>query len=455
MSLIDAFLLDPCRTNIWVAHRTDSSAGSGTATDPFNANTAQRFDALMNALDEFTHVHLGPGIFQTHGFSDEDPTSGWQPKKGMKITGSGIDVTTIQLTGTGTTDRRYYAIGHALPAGQVDFFEISDLTIDCNLAGATYNVARGAVRVRGNHSRIRRIKAVNWGSRSASKRCFVLSLVTAQANAVFSEIVNCAMEDCIVTRPALDQTVFESVALHTGTKEAEWPSSEVVFGQGPWIRNCFVDFADANGAPDFTKAFIAISAGWCEGGVIEGNHVQNVRWGGPAQKITKTGTLICRNNYYRNVIRGPWGNYAGSNFDVERWLIEGNTIELALMTETTGLNVPIGIELLGVNSPAYSYKQVVARHNKIRYLDGQMQGAYTGWGIKIEGAQDSIVENNVIELLPVNPIKNFSCGSVKYFNNTTPGGVLIRGFNGDSNQKYNELETEAEDALLLGLLRKG
>lgn len=99
MSLLDALLLDPCRVNVWIAARNDGIKGSGTISDPYNAKDAGTFDALMNGFPEYTHVNLGPGKSQTAGYSDSAPTAGWQPKRGMKIIGSGVDVTTIKLVG--------------------------------------------------------------------------------------------------------------------------------------------------------------------------------------------------------------------------------------------------------------------------------------------------------------------------------------------------------------------
>ena len=78
----------------------------------------------------------------------------------------------------------------------------------------------------------------------------------------------------------------------------------------------------------------------------------------------------------------------------------------------------------------------------------------TGSGIQVEGAENVIVENNVVEVIPVNPLKNLRCGSVKYFNNTKPDGTLIQGFNDDTDKKYDELETEAEDALVLSMFKR-
>ena len=85
MSLLDAFLLESYRVNVWLAVRTDGIAGSGSMSDPYDASTAATFDALMDGFAEYTQVNLGPGEFQTNGYCDE--SGGWQPKAGMKIVG--------------------------------------------------------------------------------------------------------------------------------------------------------------------------------------------------------------------------------------------------------------------------------------------------------------------------------------------------------------------------------
>ena len=135
MSLIEALLLDSPRIDIWVAKRTDNIAGSGTQMDPYDGSTLAKFDALMNGLGTNTCVHLGPGEFQTAGYYDGISGTYWQAKTGMRIVGSGIDVTTLKLVNTAATTQRVYAIGHALSSSTVDYFEVSDLTIDCIWAG--------------------------------------------------------------------------------------------------------------------------------------------------------------------------------------------------------------------------------------------------------------------------------------------------------------------------------
>jgi hypothetical protein len=41
MALIDTFLLDPAKFNIWMAVRNDRIFGSGTAQDPYNGAARQ------------------------------------------------------------------------------------------------------------------------------------------------------------------------------------------------------------------------------------------------------------------------------------------------------------------------------------------------------------------------------------------------------------------------------
>ncbi len=52
MALSDALFLDPYPFRTWVAKRTDGVAGTGTASDPLNANTAAKFDSIISGVLE-------------------------------------------------------------------------------------------------------------------------------------------------------------------------------------------------------------------------------------------------------------------------------------------------------------------------------------------------------------------------------------------------------------------
>jgi len=303
MSLIDALLLDPVRINIWIAKRTDGIGGSGTLNDPYDGSTATKFDTLMrDVVGINTCVHLGPGTFDTAGYYDGITGTYWQAKSGVRIVGSGIDVTTLKLVNTAATTQRVYAIGHPLSSSTVDFFEVSDLTVDCNLSGVSGTTSTaGAVRVMGNHSRVVRVKVKNWGNKSTGTPRFVMAMLTGDPSNNVTGVVNCGIEECIALSPH-SSAVGPMTVLHVGGKETAGTSEEA-FGLGPYIRNCFVDCEQTT---DFTKDFRALSIAWCKGGIVEGNQVHNAKYGGPYQTATGARDVVVRNNVYRNVYKGPY-----------------------------------------------------------------------------------------------------------------------------------------------------
>src|SRR6266516_1761374 len=300
MSLLDALLLDPFRINVWIAYRTDGVKGTGTQNDPYDASTATKLDALLNNFSANTRVHMGPGPFQTNGYAD-GVGGGWQPKPGMKIVGSGIDVTTLQLAAT-SSNAHFYAIGHALSSSTLDYFEVSDLTIDCNLAGHSgASVACGAVRVMGNHARVRRIKVINWGTKSSTRPCFVIGVVTADPPSGVTGVTDCGIEECMAVTPG-SGNVGPVTLLHAGGIESA-ATNVTGLGIGPFIRNCFVDAGQTSPFPNEIRG---LSMAWCKGGIVEGNQAHNMMYGGPFQQPTSAQDVIVRTNFYKNVNKGPF-----------------------------------------------------------------------------------------------------------------------------------------------------
>lgn len=537
MSLLDALLLDPAPFDVWIAVRTDGMKGSGTASDPYHGGGG-KLDAILDGLPANTHIHLGPDTFDTSGYAD-GVSGGWQPKAGMKIEGSGIGVTTLRLVGT-SQNVSYYAIGHALTTGGsqpnlLDFFEISDLTIDCNLTGQTpTQVSCAAIRIMGNHCRIRRVKAKNWGTKYGPNRCYVISAIIADPSSGVMEVVDAGIEDCIVVEPAtasIPTTTYVTL-IHAGGLEGSTHVES--FGRAPFIRNCFLDGGTLTSGPELR----GLSMSWCRGGVIEGNQIHNIKHGGPYQDKTSTRDLIVRNNHYRNVWKGPFFNLptygpsvgtatlsktgvvvtatttpdhklftrdrvmldaspdtfdgwaeitvTANNkftyntsvsgtpvsasviqkvFGVDRLVIEGNSISLAPNTSGNVDDV-VGIYLNGAGLgptdstyPTYPHGDVIVRNNKIRFLDGAYEANFIGYGLQLNGAKRLIVENNVIESAQPNPMRNVRCGSVKYSNNRTFAGVLIRGYReaiigGAGELYYDDLETDAEDAFVMAMFNE-
>ena len=225
---------------------------------PFAALVTFQFDRILRDLPSNTRINLGPGTFQTRGYAPQGINS-WQPKAGQNIVGAGIGVTTLQLVGASVADQHYHAIGvnlspsGATPAAPVGGFEISDLTIDCNMDNqplrgqSNYTpVACGAVRVFGSHCRIRNVKAINWDTKSLKEGCFVLSIIDASTETtdgngqpVMQESTASGIEDCIAVAPSRNCT-REVTVLHVGGKKNAANQAQA-FGVAPFIRNNFVD----------------------------------------------------------------------------------------------------------------------------------------------------------------------------------------------------------------------
>jgi hypothetical protein len=106
-----------------------------------------------------------------------------------------------------------------------------------------------------------------------------------------------------------------------------------------------------------------------------------------------------------------------------------------------------------VETPDYFHGDIIIRNNKIRWVDG-LPPADTGVKVRVAGAKNAIVKDNIIDTIATHPLENERCGSGTLFNNRAPGGLLLRGWNKDLSRYYDELETEAEDALVMSLFNK-
>ena len=136
----------------WLAIRTDVADGMGTGTpsDPFAANTPSSFaDIMRDGVGANTLIRLGPGVFRTRGTGgngyEMDPLlHAWSPKSGQRIIGAGMFSTTLQfvwdldptvnLNQVYNPGQRHFMIANFVD--YLDSFELSDLTLDCNLQNA-------------------------------------------------------------------------------------------------------------------------------------------------------------------------------------------------------------------------------------------------------------------------------------------------------------------------------
>jgi hypothetical protein len=364
-------------------------------------------DDVLNALPANLHVHLGPTPagqpFLTRGYAD-GVSGGWQPKPGQKISGAGVDVTVLKLVPTAWPGAHFFVIGHALTAGDpagpnlLDFLEVSDLTIDCNLSippGTA--VACGGVRLMGNHARIRRVKAVQWGTNAVARPCFVLAGITGETSAGLGECVDIGIEECIVVQPAASVSDGVVTALHVGGQEGAGNAAEA-YGKGPFIRRCFVD----GGSPAAAVEYRGLSMGWCRGGLVEGNQVHNVRYGGPYQEQTSALDVIVRDNFYKNVAKGPYWKLG----QLSEQSIGGGSLTVTGGVATVTLNashhLAVGERVQIGGSPnvhdGIHVLSAVPSSTSFCFNTAQTADATVEWVKKVFGVGRLIVERNTIEL---------------------------------------------------------
>jgi len=149
------------------------------------------------------------------------------------------------------------------------------------------------------------------------------------------------------------------------------------------------------------------------------------------------------------------GSFAfGALWQIGRVIIENNTVELVL-TITSGVDLPIAIRLdRVVSSPAsptspYVFAQAVLRNNVIRHVNDASDSTALPLAIQLNSCQAAIVEENVVHLDVDNAIQFTDCGAVKFFNNQSPSGALIQGYDTVNVHFVNELTTDADLGALL------
>lgn len=455
------------------------AVGGGAAASAQKA-LELRFDTVMSTLVSInTCVHIRPGVIPTRGYKDTSPA--WELKAGLRIVGSGIDVTRIKLMATATTATRCYAFGHALiaaaAANLVDFCEICDLTIHCGFTSAnrTTTEAAGGVRMMGNYARVVRTKLTHWGCRNASLPMFGIALLTGNTDTGSGAtdvpgVVNCGIQDCIVIAPQDVAEIKGPISLlHVGGPETATSTSTPAVGTSPYLRDCYVDCGQTTltNTTD-AKRLRALSMSWCRGGVVEGNQVSNAFYGGPYSETLGAYEIIVRNNVYRNVATGPcWQLSNLSAKGIQKLLIEGNVLELTAVDVnplTTGASLTtrfaLGIALSDKEAATTPFGNVVIRANVVRYTNGTPV-SQKGSGILVWGATSLLVRENTFDLVASPPplsvqtnMTNKFCASVQYFENRTPVGKLVQGFLEPSGPFYTELATDADDAFMLSLLRR-
>jgi hypothetical protein len=388
-------------------------------------------------------VRLLPGVFRTAGHAGDSSFSGWAAQSGMRIAGSGMGATTLRLIPANGATR--YAVGTNFGATNLAGFELTDLTIDCNLPPSPANGTRtGAVRVRGSHIYLRRVRGIRYGARSADGKA-VVPVFTAAGEG--SE--NCVMLDCAVEEPAPAHNSIASIYVFAGDTSGATLQSGHRFCV---VRNCAVRGAAGfeNPIPQIAERVRAIEPGPGLGTVIDGNQVANCAVGvyDAVGGLTRPARdMVISNNYFRNVSQGLWFRNNGA-VELGRLVLLDNFIELA--TAAGGLSGDewqTGIRISSTQTGT-RFAQLVIRKNIIRDVQVSL-GVTSGLkGIHLQRCGESIIENNILDNIADNDaIRLENCLVAKCFNNQDHGGKLLRGYDANSRRQVSELKSQLENAL--------
>ncbi len=277
MSLLDAFIEDSAtnpgqsdRKVVYIAIRNDGATGSGTVDDPYNGSTDELLDNLLsdvNVMAENMTIHFGPGIFETKGYGAQSANAVWFPRSGQWFIGSGIHQTTLRLVEAQAQDSSlnrgwmapFYSGGTLMME-----VEISDMTIDCNLARQpaldikdqpNLITASAIVLSPASQVSIRRVRVINWGPHTPTivngnvgedlaQECFPIYIDPPYPP---PEHPNNVVEDCVWEQPDLcparESTLVNAKAIPMATVRNCYFNCDMTTGQAqPAISVLKIDY---------------------------------------------------------------------------------------------------------------------------------------------------------------------------------------------------------------------
>jgi len=185
-----------------------------------------RFDEVMRSVLPYSIIHLGPGTFETRGYTVLwlkypygffDISIGFELQSGQRLIGSGIDVSVLRLVLPIDETIAHIVVG----SEGADYAEVADLTVDCNGPGhatpfglLSAPVTCGAVTINGSFNRVRRMRVVNHFVQAAPE-CFAIFLSKSRDPFAFTPIFG-VIDDCILEKPSENNTHETTLASLAG-----------------------------------------------------------------------------------------------------------------------------------------------------------------------------------------------------------------------------------------------
>lgn len=454
---------------VYLARRTDGSSGTGTESDPYDASTAPKFDALMAGFhtlfaERSLTIKLGPGLFLTKARDSYGPNAGgnfgaqhWLHAN-WTLQGSGMFATEIRNAnpnGNGVT--MFNSSGGTWGGAEEGQITISDLTLNPQRSAFCDRAPTESIPIAGDGKTATGTKAAHgWSvgdqirvsnaTENAFKGVYYLSAKTPDTfsfpgavKGTATATVQRSGQWTAVRLNGGNLKLFRVRAIDCGSSAPErecWPlwlgsgerntvdecvveacsghmSSISIFpGTHPLVRNCRVDGTGCDGS-------IAISA---NAGTITQNYVKNASYAIYADSFSNDeGTLI-----QGNVIEGASyaGIYVRPNNHHRTIIITDNIVKGGAAT------IGIGVDPLSASSTDPPIGWLNARGEKVWIEDVTIANNSVGGKnillAQVRGAKivDNTAGSGVFYAMKGEPL-------VRHGNRTTTGEVAM-GLEDDS-----------------------
>jgi hypothetical protein len=134
---------------------------------------------------------------------------------------------------------------------------------------------------------------------------------------------------------------------------------------------------------------------------------------------------------------------------VAQFHLERNVIDLAPSPDGVLQPVAILFDDAGqpTEPPPYAFGKIVIRENTIVGTAGSLPGL----ACVVAGATELMLRENRVDSGAEQPLQDTRCQSVRYVNNRTPGGDLLRRY--DNGRWVEEWDAEADEALVMSMFK--
>lgn len=406
--------------HLWIAKRTDSLPGTGTAEDPLDASTTSKFDTIMNAAVANTTFHFAPNTtFTTKGTIGFHPKSGWKwiatPTTTFKLdVFSAGDVTNLSDSNNRAT---IFGTAGTVPIGATAFVE--DIVIDggiwdLNMNVQTQELTPSAIALFADGVTVRNAKFINWGSTHG-----------------FEEFVVHVYGDGNV-----QSRVYSRGCLHENLEFTQ-PADE---GEGalPFDGQISLLAPGAGSNPDSQSA---ISDGWFQGVTVrncyfhdlEIDEVQCINPNGYISGLECCNNKFCNLNDDNNRIGYYWDTGSGFDISIHDDIFIDCATPIGFINGTGYVRERISIEREHISGSSYvgislsqgsggtcSDVTIADNYINIAAADNAVINCHTVSSLRLR--------NNVIELAPAGAGTRFTstnCTISEQHNNRSVAGELI------------------------------